>query len=117
VRFDRQSLRFEVFSPAKDDWVDPDKALSHGTRDQLYLAARMALVRIISQDRRPVLILDEPFLTFDSERREKALEILKQYSANYQIFVLTCHDYYDSCGEKSINLNPSEKSALHARAT
>lgn len=109
VRFDRQSLRFEVFSTVKDDWIDPDMALSRGTRDQLYLAARMALVRIISQDRKPVLIFDEPFLTFDSERRKNALEILKQYSDNYQIFVLTCHEYYDGCAEKSVDMDPVQK--------
>ena len=104
VKFDRQSLRFEVFSPEKDDWVDPDKALSRGTRDQLYLAARMALVRIISQDRKPVLIFDEPFLTFDLSRREKAVQILKQYSDKYQIFVLSCGSYYEKYADRKIEL-------------
>ncbi len=116
VRFDRQSLRFEVFSPMKDDWVDPDKALSQGTRDQLYLAARMALVRIISQDRKPVLIFDEPFLTFDAERRKNAIQILKQYRDTYQIFILSCHDYYDDCAEKKVNLYPAGKAAEQVRA-
>jgi DNA repair exonuclease SbcCD ATPase subunit len=104
VKFDRQSLQFEVFSPEKDDWVNPDEALSRGTRDQLYLAARMALVRIISQDRKPVLIFDEPFLTFDKIRREKAVQILKHYSNVYQIFVLSCSDYFEKYADKKIEL-------------
>ncbi len=116
VRFDRQSLRFEVYSPQKDDWLDPDTALSHGTRDQLYLAARMALVRIISQEKKPVLLFDEPFLTFDSERRQKALQILKQYSENYQIFVFSCNDYYGDFSEKTVNLAQSEAPVQRAQA-
>ncbi len=108
VRFDRQSLRFEVYSPLKDDWLDPDIFLSRGTRDQLYLAARMALVRVISQERKPVLIFDEPFLTFDAERRQNAMKILKQYSDTYQILVFSCNSYYDQVAENSINLAKTE---------
>jgi|GEM_PF-1260761 len=108
VRFDRQSLRFEVYSPLKDDWLDPDISLSHGTRDQLYLAARMALVRVISQERKPVLIFDEPFLTFDAERRQNAMKILKQYSGSYQILVFSCNNYYDQIAENTVSLAEAE---------
>jgi len=114
VKFDRQSLRFEVFSPEKDDWINPDRVLSRGARDQLYLAARMALVRIISEDRKPVLIFDEPFLTFDRERRLKAMNILKQYSDLYQIFILTCNSYYSDCAGKKISLMPAGRAAQTA---
>ena len=104
VKFDRQSLKFEVFSAEKDDWVNPDKDLSQGTRDQLYLAARMSLVRIISMDRTPLLIFDEPFLTFDKNRRANALRLLNECKDKYQILILSCNDYYLECADNHISL-------------
>jgi uncharacterized protein YhaN len=104
VRFDRQSLKFEVFSGDRDAWVEPERYLSRGTIDQLYLAARLALVRILSEERNPVIILDDPFVTFDSQRRANALEVLKRLSDKYQIFLLTCHDHYDSLASETITL-------------
>lgn len=104
VRFDRQSLKFEVYSNELDDWVDPESHLSRGTIDQLYLAARLALVRIISEDKNPIIILDDPFVTFDDNRRRNALKVLKRFAERYQIFLLTCHDHYDGITDSVINL-------------
>jgi DNA repair exonuclease SbcCD ATPase subunit len=104
VRFDRQSLKFEVFSNELGDWVDPESHLSRGTIDQLYLAARLALVRIISEDKNPVIILDDPFVTFDESRRRNALVVLKRFAERYQIFLLTCHDHYDGITDNVISL-------------
>jgi DNA repair exonuclease SbcCD ATPase subunit len=104
VRFDRHSLKFEVYSNELDDWVDPESHLSRGTIDQLYLAARLALVRIISEEKNPVIILDDPFVTFDNDRRRNALKVLKRFAERYQIFLLTCHDHYDGITNSVITL-------------
>ena len=104
VRFDRQSLKFEVYSNELDNWVDPEGNLSRGTIDQLYLAARLALVRIISEEKNPVIILDDPFVTFDDSRRRNALTVLKRFAERYQIFLLTCHDHYDDITDSVISL-------------
>ncbi len=104
VRFDRQSLRFEVYSSEREDWVDPQGNLSRGTVDQLFLAALLALVRIISEEKHPVIILDDPFVTFDEQRRNNALDVLKRLGDRYQIFLLTCHDHYDGLTENVIQL-------------
>ncbi len=105
VRFDRRSLKFEVYSNEMGDWVEPAACLSRGTVDQLYLTARLALVKIISEDRDPVIILDDPFVMFDEERRKNALEVLKRFAERYQIFLLTCHDHYDGITENVITLS------------
>ncbi len=104
VRFDRQTLKYDVFSSEFGDWVDPEKYLSRGTTDQLYLAARLALVKIISEERNPVIILDDPFVTFDENRRRNAIEVLRKFADRYQIFLLTCHSDYDSITENVISL-------------
>jgi len=104
VKFDRQTLKYEVFSEEFSDWVNPGKSLSRGTSDQLYLAARLALVKIISEDKNPVIILDDPFVTFDTERRNNALRVLQSLSNDYQIIMLTCHDFYDEISANVISM-------------
>ncbi len=104
VRFDKNSFRFEIFSDELKDWVDPQRCISRGTLDQIYLACRLALLNLISADKKPVVIMDDPFVTFDKRRRENALKLLKQLSQKYQILLLTCHDFYDGCEDKLIEL-------------
>lgn len=105
VRFDKSTFRFEVFSDELKGWVDPQKYLSRGTLDQIYLACRLAILNLISDDKRPVVIMDDPFVTFDKHRRESALKLLKTLSRKYQILLLTCHDFYDGYEDKLIELS------------
>ena len=51
-------------------------ALSQGTLDLVYLAARLGLVRLVTGDRRPPLVFDDPFVTLDDARAARALELL-----------------------------------------
>lgn len=104
VRFDKESFRFEVFSDKLKNWVDPQKYLSRGTLDQIYLACRLALLNLISEDKNPVVIMDDPFVTFDKHRRKNALKLLKSLSKKYQILLLTCHDFYDGYEDQLIEL-------------
>jgi hypothetical protein len=104
VRVDEQNLALTVWSPDRGDWV-PVTVLSRGTVDQLYLAARLGLVRQVTQERRPPLILDDPFVTFDDDRALRALELLKQLAADHQVLYLTTSDRYDSLADKVVELS------------
>jgi uncharacterized protein YhaN len=64
----------------------------------------LALVRIISEEKNPVIILDDPFVTFDEKRQRNALTVLKRFAERYQIFLLTCHDHYDGITDSVISL-------------
>ena len=64
VRVDDKTLDIEVHAPEKDGWV-PVSSLSQGTLDLVYLVARLGLVRLVTGDRRPPLIFDDPFVTLD----------------------------------------------------
>ena len=75
VRVDDQTLDIEVYAPEKGDWVDVS-SLSQGTLDLVYLAARLGLVRLVTGDRRPPLVFDDPFVTLDDARAARALELL-----------------------------------------
>jgi uncharacterized protein YhaN len=104
ARFDKENFGFEVFSEEKQAFVNPHKELSAGVRDQLYLAARLALLKFIFPEQKPLLILDEPFANFDPQRRQKACEMLVKLASEYQILLLTSQDYFDHLAEAKIQL-------------
>ena len=66
IRVDDKTLDIAVLAPEKGDWVDVT-SLSQGTLDLVYLAARIGLVRLVTGDRRPPLVFDDPFVTLDDE--------------------------------------------------
>lgn len=103
VRVDDADLGIDVFSPERGDWV-PVMELSQGTLDVVYLAARMGLVRLVTGDRRPPLILDDPFVTLDDDRATRAFAVLKEVAADFQVLYLTTSDRYDPQADKVVEL-------------
>jgi hypothetical protein len=106
-RYDRvrvgDELRIELWSPERGDWV-PVEALSQGTIDQVYLAARIQLVRLVTQDRRPPLLFDDPFVTYDDERAARAVDLLRAIAADHQILYFTTSQRYDGVADKVVEL-------------
>ena len=97
-------LMLQILHPSKKDSpIDMDE-LSQGARDQVYLAARLALSDLIFGDARPPLLMDDPFVKFDPERREAALKLCKDLAADRQIILFTCHDGYDAYADHVIEL-------------
>ena len=103
VRVDDKTLDIEVFAPERDDWV-PVSALSQGTLDIVYLAARLGLVRLVTGDRRPPLVFDDPFVTLDDERARRALELLRRVADDFQVIYLTTSSRYDESAEAIVEL-------------
>ncbi len=66
--------------------------LSQGTVDQLYLAVRLAVCELALPDDDPApLVLDDALASFDQQRMERALELLRSMGARRQILLFTCH--------------------------
>jgi uncharacterized protein YhaN len=67
--------------------------LSTGTREQVYLALRLALLDELdrSGERLP-LFLDEVFVNWDARRRGRGLDLLATAADTRQVFLFTCHD-------------------------
>jgi DNA repair exonuclease SbcCD ATPase subunit len=103
VRVDDKTLDIEVRAPEKRDWVKVS-ALSQGTMDLVYLTARLGLVRLVTGDRRPPLILDDPFVTLDDERATRALELLRAIASDFQVIYLTTSDRYDKVAAEVVEL-------------
>ena len=112
LRVDEATLTFSVFSPESNDWIDV-RQLSQGTLDQLYLCARLGIVRQVTEPASPPLIFDDPFITFDDERGRRALSLLKDIARDHQVIYLTTSDRYDRLADRVVELpTPVEKDEL-----
>jgi uncharacterized protein YhaN len=68
------------------------EALSDGTRDQLYLALRVASIERYFEGRPPLpLILDDALIHFDDARAGAALEVLGELTRHTQVLFFTHH--------------------------
>jgi DNA repair exonuclease SbcCD ATPase subunit len=108
VRVNKEALEFGVYSDEKGDWAKPEE-LSGGAIDEFYLAFRLALARLIFGDKKPPLILDDPFVNFDSIRLANTLNFFKTLASDYQIIIFTLSDSYDKVADNIIVLSEKER--------
>jgi uncharacterized protein YhaN len=68
--------------------------LSEGTRDQLYLALRLALLEVYLDAHEPIpFIVDDVLIMFDDDRAVAALSVLARLSLKTQVLFFTHHDH------------------------
>ena len=70
-------------------FVDID-LLSQGTKDQLYLSLRLAMVHLLFGGKLMPVILDDTFASFDDSRMAETLHWLGN-ETGLQVIILTCH--------------------------
>ena len=89
-----RDLRISIRIPQTSIMTEnPERILSKGTVDQLYLALRLAMVQAMSDTGESIpLLLDDPFSSYDDQRLERALELLARLSAQNQVLLFTCRD-------------------------
>ena len=88
---DRRELRIE---DARQTSYTVEQ-LSSGSREQLFLAVRLALIEELAQKgvRLPI-ILDDVFVNFDESRAEAAADVLLDFAAQgQQVLFFTCHKH------------------------
>lgn len=77
------------------------KGMSDGTRDQLYLALRLAALDLqVDQGLSMPLIADDLFINFDDGRTTAGLQVLSELSRKMQIVFLTHHDHLVPLAQK-----------------
>ncbi len=76
---------------APDNVLQSD--LSTGTVDQVYLATRYALLEFLSSQDGAPFILDDSLVNCDPERRELALELMREMSTERQVIACMCEDH------------------------
>jgi uncharacterized protein YhaN len=77
-----------------DGQVVPIPGMSDGTRDQLYLALRLAALEMhLAQSHAMPFIADDLFINYDDGRSEAGLEALAELSTRTQVIFLSHHDH------------------------
>jgi uncharacterized protein YhaN len=94
--------------------------LSRGTREQLYLAFRLAVVEDFGQRLGPLpLILDDILVNFDRERALNTLSVLAKVAQGHQVLAFTCHGWlkeaFASQGAHLVELLPPAQTLLRLR--
>ena len=65
---------------------------SRGTKDQAYLALRLAVAKLITGKESLPVILDDSLSQYDDKRFSLALKFLKTYAEKSQLCLFTCHN-------------------------
>ena len=74
--------------------------LSRGTEDQLYLAMRLAVAELITNEGEKLPIFaDDSLSQYDDGRTKKAFSFLKEYAKDKQIVMFTCHSFVKDTAE------------------
>ena len=67
--------------------------LSRGTFEELYLAMRLGLISEYEKRAESMpFVMDDTFVNFDDDRRERAIEAIHEFSHDRQVIILTCHN-------------------------
>jgi len=98
VRLDSEGGTPEARREEDGRWV-PVERLSQGAKDRLYLSLRLALAEVMAkQGVVGPLILDDPFVTFDADRRADAFETLRRLAVHRQVILLAHDEVYRELG-------------------
>lgn len=82
-----------VYRADTRDDLEPSQ-LSTGTREQLYLAIRLAYVLHYCTKAEPLpIVLDDVLANFDPSRTRRTLEALGQITDRVQVLLFTCHPH------------------------
>ncbi len=90
---DPETLIVRLLAPETQQWVYVDQ-LSTGTRDLVYLLLRFSIAQLMSQSAEPLpMLLDDPFVHCDRNRKVNILTYLINQSSNMQFILFTQDDW------------------------
>lgn len=101
-----ESGRFEVI--ANDGMRYPIGELSQATKEQAYIALRLALAATILGTAPFPVIMDDPFVHFDGQRLSRMIELLNRLQQQHQFIYFTCHQGMTERWQDATILNVSE---------
>jgi DNA repair exonuclease SbcCD ATPase subunit len=89
-----QEIPFDATQPQELKGSDirlPVTLLSKGTKDLLALAFRLAAADIFLENGTGFIVMDDPLVDMDLQRREAASEVLRTFAQKQQTILFTCH--------------------------
>ena len=96
--------------------------LSTGTREQLFLAIRLAMIRQFAESGTELpMVLDDVFVNFDQTRTEAAVDTITNVAdAGQQVLLFTCHlhlaDIFEAKGIDAVWLPSNGASVIERKA-
>jgi uncharacterized protein YhaN len=94
--------RMVVVAVRPDGITCPAERLSEGTRDQLYLALRLAAIRSHADQAEPLpFIADDLLASFDDRRAQATLRALAAFGAVTQTILFTHHDHIAAMADEA----------------
>ncbi|MEE4208640.1 MAG: hypothetical protein V2I43_05180, partial [Parvularcula sp.] len=108
LRFDSE-LNPEVLD--REGVVHHVAELSAGTQEQISIITRLAYAELLAEEGRPFpVILDDPVVYADDQRRERLFDLLSRAAERTQIIIFTCHeDAFRDLGAHPLQTGPFEE--------
>jgi uncharacterized protein YhaN len=79
----------------------PEKSLSQGTVDQIYLALRLAFVQSLNSNGEGVpMLLDDPFANYDDARLATTMALVSELVGRNQVLLFTCREDVVAAAER-----------------
>jgi uncharacterized protein YhaN len=98
---DAGRLSIVALRPDRSDC--PAERLSEGTRDQLYLALRLAAIESYAARTEPLpFIADDLLVNFDDRRARAALRVLGEMGASMQVILFTHHAHIAAMADPAL---------------
>ena len=66
--------------------------LSQATKEQVYIALRLALAQTLMKSAPFPFVMDDPFVHFDRNRTNKMVQLIKEVGYKRQVLYFTCHE-------------------------
>ena len=88
-----------LLARAADGTHCPAERLSDGTRDQLYLALRLAALTGAAGAERMPFVADDLLVNFDDRRARAAVKVLADFAAHTQTILFTHHAHIAAMAE------------------
>ncbi|ASK60877.1 hypothetical protein CFK37_00960 [Virgibacillus phasianinus] len=88
-----------VYAPKRDQVFQVESAsrlrytvdeLSQGTKDQLFIALRLAISEVMSDTHHMPFIIDDAFVHFDDIRSSRMMQLITSIAKNRQVLLFTC---------------------------
>ncbi|MCS4487155.1 AAA family ATPase [Staphylococcus americanisciuri] len=93
----------------KDGQMYHPVELSQSTKELLYFALRISLIKILKPYYSLPIIIDDAFVHFDALRKKRMMNYLKSMPENYQILYFTCNQDTTLSAKQSVTLQKLEK--------
>ena len=88
----------------------PVEGLSDGTRDQLFLALRLATIEMTLDSAEPIpMVMDDVLVHFDTERAQATLRVLAEFGQRNQVLLFT---HLERDRQLALGLPPGQASVL-----